>query len=50
MSDEEKNALWSTATISLIEEVDKKVLVQLRDGRKLIGTFRSFDQFGTRLV
>ena len=30
---------------SLVEEVDKKVLIQLRDGRKLIGILRSFDQF-----
>src|SRR3989338_8346661 len=30
---------------SLVEEVDRKVLVQLRDGRKLVGVLRSFDQF-----
>ena len=30
---------------SLVEEVDKKVLIQLRDGRKVIGKLRSFDQF-----
>eukprot|EP01125_Pyxidicula_operculata_P015370 TRINITY_DN5207_c0_g1_i1.p1 TRINITY_DN5207_c0_g1~~TRINITY_DN5207_c0_g1_i1.p1 ORF type:complete len:137 (+),score=31.07 TRINITY_DN5207_c0_g1_i1:42-452(+) len=34
-----------TATISLVEEVDKKILVVLRDGRKLVGTMRAFDQF-----
>jgi len=32
-------------TASLVEEVDKRLLVVLRDGRKLIGTLRSFDQF-----
>jgi len=32
-------------TASLVEELDKKLLVVLRDGRKLIGTLRSFDQF-----
>jgi len=32
-------------TASLVEEVDKKLLVVLRDGRKLIGVLRSFDQF-----
>jgi len=37
--------ILTTATISLVEEVDKKILVVLRDGRKLIGTMRSFDQF-----
>ena len=37
-------------TASLVEEVDKKLLVVLRDGRKLVGTLRSFDQFGTKLV
>jgi len=32
-------------TASLVEEVDKKLLVVLRDGRKLVGILRSFDQF-----
>jgi len=34
-----------TGTASLVEEVDKKLLVILRDGRKLLGILRSFDQF-----
>jgi U6 snRNA-associated Sm-like protein LSm1 len=34
-----------TATTSLIEEVDKRLLVVLRDGRKIVGVLRSFDQF-----
>jgi len=34
-----------TATASLVEELDKKLLVVLRDGRKLVGTLRSYDQF-----
>ncbi|CBZ50093.1 hypothetical protein NCLIV_005690 [Neospora caninum Liverpool] len=34
---------WIT---SLEEELDKKLLVVLRDGRKLIGYLRTFDQFG----
>jgi len=29
--------------------VVEKLLVLLRDGRKLMGTLRSFDQFGTNL-
>jgi len=45
MAESNISPLWSTATISLIEEVDKRVLLVLRDGRKLVGTFRSFDQF-----
>jgi len=32
-------------TASLVEEVDKRLLVVLRDGRKLIGILRTFDQF-----
>ncbi|CAH8391046.1 unnamed protein product [Eruca vesicaria subsp. sativa] len=32
---------------SLAAYLDKKILVLLRDGRKLMGLLRSFDQFGT---
>eukprot|EP01117_Protostelium_nocturnum_P015898 TRINITY_DN619_c0_g3_i1.p1 TRINITY_DN619_c0_g3~~TRINITY_DN619_c0_g3_i1.p1 ORF type:complete len:102 (-),score=33.36 TRINITY_DN619_c0_g3_i1:404-709(-) len=32
-------------TASLVEEVDKRLMVTLRDGLKLFGTLRSFDQF-----
>lgn len=35
-----------TTAASLLELTDKKLLVQLRDGRKLIGVLRSWDQFG----
>ena len=31
---------------ALIEELDFKQLVVLRDGRKIVGLFRSCDQFG----
>jgi U6 snRNA-associated Sm-like protein LSm1 len=34
---------------SLAAYLDKKLLVLLRDGRKLMGLLRSFDQFGTCL-
>lgn len=37
--------LGLTGTASLAEELDKRMLVQLRDGRKIIGLMRSFDQF-----
>mmetsp|Transcript_25508 Transcript_25508/g.57238 ORF Transcript_25508/g.57238 Transcript_25508/m.57238 type:complete len:88 (-) Transcript_25508:527-790(-) len=30
---------------SLVEELDKRLLVVLRDGRNLVGVMRSFDQF-----
>jgi hypothetical protein len=31
----------ATAGIALVEELDKKLLVQLRDGRKIVGFLRS---------
>lgn len=34
----------------LADELDKKVLIVLRDGRNLIGTLRSFDQFANILL
>lgn len=38
---------WIT---SLEEELDKKILVILRDGKKLIGYLRTFDQFGNLML
>eukprot|EP00435_Cladocopium_sp_Y103_P020734 s2863_g5.t1 len=35
---------------NLEENVDKKLLIILRDGRKLIGWLRTFDQFANLLV
>eukprot|EP00118_Oscarella_pearsei_P026178 m.309553 g.309553 ORF g.309553 m.309553 type:complete len:142 (+) comp46935_c0_seq1:158-583(+) len=37
-------------TASLVEEIDKKLLVVLRDGRTLIGVLRSIDQFANLLL
>ncbi|CAG8670184.1 15397_t:CDS:2, partial [Rhizophagus irregularis] len=37
-----------TTSASLVDSVDRKLLVVLRDGRKLIGVLRSFDQFGNK--
>ncbi|KAK3598672.1 hypothetical protein CHS0354_006344 [Potamilus streckersoni] len=37
-------------TASLIEEIDKKLLVVLRDGRTLIGYLRSIDQFANLVL
>ncbi|KAK4984718.1 hypothetical protein LTR66_008400 [Elasticomyces elasticus] len=35
-----------TTAASLLDLTDKKLMVALRDGKKLIGVMRSFDQFG----
>jgi U6 snRNA-associated Sm-like protein LSm1 len=35
---------------ALVEELDKKLLIQLRDGRKIIGVLRSFDQFANLVL
>jgi len=37
-------------TASLLTELDKKMLVVLRDGRTLIGYFRSVDQFANLVL
>ncbi|KAI9301702.1 hypothetical protein BJ944DRAFT_271074 [Cunninghamella echinulata] len=39
-----------TTSTGLIDSVDKKLMVVLRDGRKLIGTLRSFDQFANLVL
>ena len=38
-------ALALPAAASLVDQLDKKVLILLRDGRHLVGIMRSFDQF-----
>ncbi|KAG8427916.1 hypothetical protein J3459_006254 [Metarhizium acridum] len=35
-----------TTAAQLLDLTDKKLMVALRDGRKLIGVLRSWDQFG----
>lgn len=47
--DSQKNSSSNWIT-SLEEELDKKVLVILRDGKKLIGMLRTFDQFGNLML
>ncbi|MCL7021975.1 hypothetical protein MKW94_004626 [Papaver nudicaule] len=37
-------------SLYLIEYIDKKLLVLLRDGRKLMGLLRSFDQFANAVL
>lgn len=36
--------------MAIVEELDKKMMVQLRDGRKIIGILRSFDQFANLVL
>uniref|UniRef100_A0A7S2XVC4 U6 snRNA-associated Sm-like protein LSm1 n=1 Tax=Fibrocapsa japonica TaxID=94617 RepID=A0A7S2XVC4_9STRA len=36
--------------MSLVEQLDKKILVVLRDGRHLVGVLRSFDQFSNMVM
>ena len=35
---------------SLVEQLDQRLMVVLRDGRHLVGTLRSFDQFGNMVL
>ncbi|EDQ91046.1 uncharacterized protein MONBRDRAFT_20273 [Monosiga brevicollis MX1] len=39
-----------SATAALIDELDKKLICVLRDGRKLIGYLRSVDQFANLVL
>ena len=43
-------SLFSDAGIALVEELDKRLLIQLRDGRKIVGFLRSFDQFANLVL
>lgn len=44
------NTSFNNVGLALVEELDKKLLVQLRDGRKIIGILRSFDQFANLVL
>ena len=37
-------------TASLLEQVDKMVLIEMQDGRHFCGALRSFDQFGNMVL
>ncbi|KAJ1821269.1 hypothetical protein GGH91_006088 [Coemansia sp. RSA 2671] len=39
-----------TTAESLVDSLDKKLLVVLRDGRKIIGILRSYDQFANLVL
>lgn len=45
--EEVDSTLHGSASIALLNFRSEKLLVTLRDGRKLVGILRSFDQFGT---
>jgi hypothetical protein len=36
--------------MALVEELDQLLMVQLRDGKKVIGTLRSLDQFANLVL
>uniref|UniRef100_A0A7S3JVP6 U6 snRNA-associated Sm-like protein LSm1 n=1 Tax=Aureoumbra lagunensis TaxID=44058 RepID=A0A7S3JVP6_9STRA len=38
------------AAASLVDQLDKKVMILLRDGRHLVGIMRSFDQFSNLVL
>jgi U6 snRNA-associated Sm-like protein LSm1 len=42
---EKESAAYLPGAASLIEEIDKRIMIILRDGRHLVGRLRSFDQF-----
>ncbi|KAL5261012.1 hypothetical protein ACHWQZ_G006907 [Mnemiopsis leidyi] len=42
--------LYLPGTASLVQDIDKRVMVVLRDGRTLIGYLRSLDQFANLLL
>ena len=41
---------WLCPGTALVEELDRRLLVQLRDGRKIVGVLRSFDQFANLVL
>lgn len=43
-------ALRLPGASSLVEHLDQKVLAVLRDGKHLVGTLRSFDQFSNLIL
>ncbi len=43
--DSGESGIYLPGAASLIEEIDKCIMIILRDGRHLVGRLRSFDQF-----
>ena len=44
------SSMYLPGTASLLEELDKRLMVLLRDGRTLIGYLRSVDQFANLVL
>jgi U6 snRNA-associated Sm-like protein LSm1 len=42
---ENENDMYLPGAASLLDQLDRRVLIILRDGRHLVGVLRSFDQF-----
>mmetsp|Transcript_20962 Transcript_20962/g.63879 ORF Transcript_20962/g.63879 Transcript_20962/m.63879 type:complete len:126 (-) Transcript_20962:56-433(-) len=42
--------IYLPGAASLMESLDRKLLVVLRDGRHLVGTMRSYDQFANMVL
>merc|ERR1719183_2475917 len=42
--------MFPPGVASLVEDLDKRVLVTLRDGRHFVGMMRSFDQYGNVML
>lgn len=42
--------IYFPGTVSLLQDLDKKLMVLLRDGRVLIGILRSIDQFANLVL
>jgi small nuclear ribonucleoprotein (snRNP)-like protein len=40
-----ENNLYLPGAASIIDQLDSRLLIILRDGRNIIGTLRSFDQY-----
>jgi U6 snRNA-associated Sm-like protein LSm1 len=43
--DEPASDVYLPGAASLLDQLDKRILIILRDGRHLVGTLRTFDQF-----
>lgn len=41
----ESNTLYLPGAASIVDQLDKRLLLILQDGRNLIGTLRTFDQY-----
>ncbi len=45
MAEVEQSNVFRPGATSLLDDLDKRLLIILRDGKHLVGTLRSFDQY-----